>query len=112
VARYHGLSHRALELRASTVLELLEHCDALRRPERFGEFLLACEADMRGRTGFAERAYPQATYLRAALTAAQAVRPDRDGHTPRDGAAIGARLREMRLEALQALHALRGTFAS
>ncbi len=109
VARHHGLCHRALELRAATVLELLEHCDALRRPERFGEFLLACEADMRGRTGFAERGYPQAQYLRAALAAAQAVELEIDERRHLDGAAIGARLRELRLDALQAL---RGTFAA
>ncbi|MBS1201179.1 MAG: cca [Proteobacteria bacterium] len=51
-ARWHGLAHRALELKASTILQLLEHCDALRRPDRFREFLLACEADFRGRTGW------------------------------------------------------------
>ncbi len=103
VARHHGLCHRALELRASTVLELLEHCDALRRPERFAEFLLACEADMRGRAGFADRAYPQGEYLRAALSLAQSVELGADERAGLDGAAIGARLRQKRLDALQAL---------
>ncbi|HUO80810.1 MAG TPA: multifunctional CCA addition/repair protein [Steroidobacteraceae bacterium] len=105
VARHHGLCHRALELRASTVLELLEHCDALRRPERFTEFLLACEADLRGRAGFAERAYPQGEYLRAAHAAAQAVELGAAERAGLDGAAIGARLREKRLQALAALRA-------
>ena len=105
VARHHGLSHRALELRASTVLELLEHCDALRRPERFLEFLLACEADMRGRTGFADHSYPQGDFLRAALAAAQATQLGAAERAALDGAAIGARLREARLAALQALKA-------
>lgn len=103
VARHHGLCHRALELRASTVLELLEHCDALRRPERFGEFLLACEADMRGRAGFADRAYPQGEYLRTALSLAQSIELGADERAGLDGAAIGARLRQRRLDALQAL---------
>jgi tRNA nucleotidyltransferase (CCA-adding enzyme) len=105
VARHHGLCHRALELRPSTVLELLEHCDALRRPERFEEFLLACEADMRGRTGFEDYAYRQRAYLRAALAAAQATVLDPTERAGLDGAAIGARLREARLAALKRLAA-------
>jgi tRNA nucleotidyltransferase (CCA-adding enzyme) len=109
VARHHGLCHRALELKASTVLELLEHCDALRRPERFTEFLLACEADLRGRTGFADHPYPQGEYLRAALAAAQGTQLDATERAGLGGgAAIGARLREVRLAAL---HALRATHA-
>jgi tRNA nucleotidyltransferase (CCA-adding enzyme) len=103
VARHHGLCHRALELKASTVLELLEHCDAFRRPERFDEFLMACEADMLGRAGFAERAYPQGEYLRAALAATQASQLDATERAGLDGAAIGARLRAVRLAALESL---------
>src|SRR5690606_34817482 len=60
---YHGLVHRAEELRPGTVLELLENTDALRRPERFEQLLLACEADARGRTGFENRPYPQRQWL-------------------------------------------------
>ena len=63
-ARYHTHVHRAAELRADTVLNTLEGCDALRRPERFADFLLACEADARGRTGLEDRGYPQREYLR------------------------------------------------
>ena len=44
VARYHGHCHRALELKPSTVLKVLEGIDAFRRPERFEQFLTACEA--------------------------------------------------------------------
>lgn len=66
---FHTHCHRAQELKPSTVLKLLKSTDAFRRPERFEEFLLCCEADARGRTGFENRSYPQADYLRAALTA-------------------------------------------
>ena len=67
--RYHTHVHRAMELRADTVLKTLESCDALRRPERFADFLLACEADARGRTGLEDRDYPQRALLRAAASA-------------------------------------------
>ncbi len=103
VARWHGICHRALELRPGSVLELLERTDALRRPERFAEFLLACEADMRGRTGLEARDYPQAARLRAALAAAQAVVPDATERATLDGLAIAAALRARRLAALAAL---------
>lgn len=71
-AEFHTHVHRAFELRASTVLKVLKRVDAFRRPERFEKFLLACEADSRGRTGFEDRPYPQADYFRAAWRAAGA----------------------------------------
>ena len=74
VARDHGNVHRALELRAATVVELLERVDAFRRPERFAEFLQACECDFRGRPGYESRAFPAAAYLAQALAAARGSR--------------------------------------
>jgi tRNA nucleotidyltransferase (CCA-adding enzyme) len=73
VARDHGNAHRALELRPGTLLEVLERTDALRRPQRFAQFLLACEADHRGRLGFENRPYPQARRLQLAFEAARGV---------------------------------------
>jgi tRNA nucleotidyltransferase (CCA-adding enzyme) len=73
VAEYHTHCHRAIELRHDTVVKLFEKTDAFRRPERFEQFLVACEADARGRTGFEQRDYGQAAHLRAAFAAAAAV---------------------------------------
>lgn len=70
-ARYHSHSHRAFELKATSVLKLLGNLDALRRPERFEQFIQVCEADSRGRKGFEQRIYPQAGFLRGALKALQ-----------------------------------------
>ncbi|MDH3304052.1 MAG: multifunctional CCA addition/repair protein [Gammaproteobacteria bacterium] len=72
-AEFHTHCHRALELRAGTLLKVLEGTDAFRRPERFEQFLITCEADARGRGGLENRSYPQADYLRGALAAAAAV---------------------------------------
>jgi tRNA nucleotidyltransferase (CCA-adding enzyme) len=72
-ARFHGKAHRAVEMRPDTIMRMLQDTDALRQPQRFEDFLLACECDARGRTGFESRAYPQANRLRLALRAAQAV---------------------------------------
>jgi tRNA nucleotidyltransferase (CCA-adding enzyme) len=73
VARNHGLCHRALELRPVTLLKLLESLDAFRRGERVTDFLDACEADARGRTGLEDQPYPQRDLVLAAWRAALAV---------------------------------------
>jgi tRNA nucleotidyltransferase (CCA-adding enzyme) len=101
-ARYHGLVHRALELKPATILTLLEKTDALRRPERFRALLLACEADARGRSGLEERAYPQADFLKRAGEAVAAVTFAQDECQGLVGPAIKEKLREKRLLALTA----------
>jgi tRNA nucleotidyltransferase (CCA-adding enzyme) len=102
-ARQHTLVHRAGELKPLTVLGLLESSDAFRRPERFAELLLACEADARGRTGRETEPYPQASYLKAALAAAAAVSVPEEERRGLAGPAIGEELRRRRLAALTAL---------
>ena len=102
-ARHHTLVHRALELKATTVLTLFETCDAFRRPERFAELLLACEADARGRTGREAAPYPQSAYLRTALAAAAATTLSAAERQGLAGPAIGEALRQRRLVALGAL---------
>jgi tRNA nucleotidyltransferase (CCA-adding enzyme) len=72
VAREHGNIHRSGELNAAAVMRLLERCDALRRPERFREAVLACECDARGRLGMDDAPYPQRARLSAALARALA----------------------------------------
>lgn len=72
-ARFHLHYHRALELKPSTVVKTLEQLDAFRKPERFEKFLLASEADARGRPGFEEKHFEQGDYFRRALNAANSV---------------------------------------
>ena len=103
VARYHGIVHRAFELRASTLLEFFEGADAFRRPERFAQALLACEADARGRTGFEAQPYPQRDFLLAAHAATAAIKPAAEDIATRDGARIAQRLHARRLEKLDEL---------
>ena len=38
-------------------VRLLERCDAIRKPGRFADVLLACECDARGRLGLSEQPY-------------------------------------------------------
>lgn len=100
VSEFHTHCHRAFDLRPSTVLRVLEKTDAFRRPERFEQFLVACEADARGRKGLQDRDYPQVALMRGALAAASGVDaaavaadgPEQD---------IAARIRRHRLEAVR-----------
>ncbi|MGI9301234.1 MAG: multifunctional CCA addition/repair protein [Gammaproteobacteria bacterium] len=101
VAVYHLRCHRALELKASTVLKTLEALDAFRRARVFEQFLLACEADFRGRTGFETRPYPQASFMRAARAAALNVDAKSLAETGLSGEAIAQAIRERRIGAIK-----------
>jgi tRNA nucleotidyltransferase (CCA-adding enzyme) len=73
VAREHGNIHRSGDLGAAALVRLLERCDAIRKPARLDDILLACECDARGRLHFEESPYPQRARINAALAAAQSV---------------------------------------
>ncbi len=100
-SRYHTHVHRGLELRASTILELLEQSDAFRRPERFADFLEVCECDARGRLGLQDQPYPQRARIEAAWSAASAVVFGDRERADLEGPKIGERLRELRLAAIK-----------
>ena len=108
VCREHLNVHRLAELRDATVLDLLERCDTLRRPERVAGMALACEADKRGRLGHADDDYPQGAELRRLHAAALAVnaRDLADGEGL-SGPEIGAALRRARIAAIGAARTLR-----
>ncbi len=103
VCKLHLLAHTALELRAETVLDLFEQLDAFRRPERVASFLLACEADKRGRLGMRESAYPQGDFLRHAFVAASTIGAGKFVDQGLRGPAIGEAMRKARIAAIAAL---------
>jgi tRNA nucleotidyltransferase (CCA-adding enzyme) len=103
VARYHGIVHRAFELKPTTILEFLERADAFRRPERFAQALLACEADSRGRGGLENVPYPQREYLQAARDAAAAIKPSTEEITALSGAKIAEHLHRRRAQTIAEL---------
>ncbi|MBB3062204.1 multifunctional CCA addition/repair protein [Microbulbifer rhizosphaerae] len=103
VCEYHLHCHKAFELRPQTLLKILRALDAFRRPERFEQFLLACEADARGRTGLRDRDYPQVDYLRAVREAAAAVSAEGLMARGFEGAELGKALDRERIAALTRL---------
>ncbi|WP_197338249.1 multifunctional CCA addition/repair protein [Ralstonia solanacearum] len=97
VAREHGNIHRSDGFDATALVRLLERCDALRKPERFRQALLACEADARGRLGFEHRDYPQPARLLRALQAAVSI----------DAGAVAKRYADNPAHIKQAVHVAR-----
>jgi tRNA nucleotidyltransferase (CCA-adding enzyme) len=95
VAREHGNIHRSGELDATAIVRLFERCDALRKPQRFGDILLACECDARGRLGYEDRPYPQRERLLAALNAALAVATEPIARAAQEAGAAGPKIGEV-----------------
>jgi len=113
VCRLHLLAHSAFELRAGTILELFEKLDAFRKPERVKQFLLACEADKRGRKGMRDSSYPQAGYLLLLFHKACEPKARALLDAGLNGPALGKALREARLDAVSAaLPAARSEYAA
>lgn len=101
VARYHGLCHKVAELRPATILKILEAVDAFRRPDRFADFLAACEADARGRKGCEDKSYMQANHMRAARDAAAEITAEPFLDRDLKPEALGAAIREARIKAIK-----------
>jgi tRNA nucleotidyltransferase (CCA-adding enzyme) len=105
VAREHSNIHRSLELNAAALVRLLERCDALRKPQRFAEVLLACECDARGRLGYGQTPYPQRQHLLQVLQAATSIATDSIAadamSAGASGLKIGEYIHQARVEAVQ-----------
>ena len=107
VAREHGNIHRSQELNAAALLRLLERCDAIRKPERMPDILLACECDARGRKGFENEAYGPSTrlqeVLKAALSVVTAGIAEQAQKQGLSGPAVGEKIHAARVNAIDQL---------
>lgn len=105
VTKYHLHCHQALESSAEDILALFEYCDAFRRPERFMQFVLACEADFRGRPGYETQEYRQGTLLCFVFARVQQVNVQAIIATAQStsGEAIKTALHEARLQVIQTI---------
>jgi len=101
VAEHHLLAHTATQLRAATVYKLFTRLSAFKKPENLHNFLIACEADARGRTGFESRDYPQKNYflqLHSAATLITSKMVDSKKFTDK---AFGEELDRLRINAIE-----------
>ncbi|MDH5446678.1 MAG: multifunctional CCA addition/repair protein [Gammaproteobacteria bacterium] len=100
VTRYHLHYHRAAELKASTLHKTFMSLDAYRRPERFEQFLQACEADSRGRPGYENMDFQQPAIMRAALAAANSVETSQLVSDGFKGKELAEKLTQLRIHAI------------
>lgn len=102
-ARLHLNYHRALELKPATVVKTLEQLDAFRKPKRFEKFLLASEADARGRPGYENKVFPQGDYFRQALVIAKDIDIQALRNLGFENLALANKIKEMRTSAVASL---------
>ncbi|MDX2425530.1 MAG: multifunctional CCA addition/repair protein [Cycloclasticus sp.] len=103
VMQFHTHCHRALELKPSTLLKLLDSLGAFRQEEKLDNFLLACEADSKGRLGLEESLYPQADWIKQAFLAANEVNASEFVDQGLAGQEIGEAINKKRLEMIAGL---------
>ena len=101
VAQYHTHLHLLLELRPTKILELIEALDAFRKPQRIKQFLLAGEADFRGRPGYETLAMPEIELFTHYFDAVQAITAKPLVEAGLQGMAIAEALRKQRIEAIK-----------
>lgn len=101
VARFHTHCHGIDRLKATTIVKTLGKLGALRQREPFEHFLLACEADARGRSGWERNAYPQADRFRQCLDACASVQPADLMAQGYEGAQLGEALHRERINAVK-----------
>ena len=100
VMQYHTHCHKAFELKASTLTDMLIALNAFKPNSSLEAFILACKADARGRTGFEQIVYPQADLLTLAATTGATIDTSTVLNGKLQGADIGIALRELRIKAV------------
>jgi tRNA nucleotidyltransferase (CCA-adding enzyme) len=99
VMRYHTHSHRAFELKSTTLINLLSDLKALKNPDNLHDFLAACEADSKGRTGKENNPYPQADYLTEVMRIVANIDTQVILQSDLQGKAIGDAIRRLQIKA-------------
>jgi tRNA nucleotidyltransferase (CCA-adding enzyme) len=96
------LINRPGPLPAEAIAQLLERCDAYRKPERFVDLLKCCACIFHAVRERRNSPFPQAVRLQAALAAARDVDAGAIAETAPDPSTIGARIHLARVAAIAA----------
>jgi tRNA nucleotidyltransferase (CCA-adding enzyme) len=100
VTEYHTHCHKVRELRATTLVDLLQTLGAFKPENNVEDFILACEADARGRLGLEKNPYPQAEFMRKAFKYAANVDSVDILNQGLEGKQIGDAIRRLRVTAV------------
>ena len=105
VSEYHLHMHKMFELKAKTVLKMLQNTRCLSDDYRAQQFAWCCIADARGRTGFEDRAYEQADLFLEFQRAAKSVNGGEVAKNYSDGEQIQAAIYNARLSEIKRVQA-------
>lgn len=103
VMKFHTHCHRATVLKPGTLVDLLTDLGAFKPQTLLHDFISACEADARGRTGLELKPYPQGRYLLEAASSASAIDTSVLASRNLQGAEIGEAIRQLRIQAVAAM---------
>ena len=104
VSEFHLHLHRVEELKPKTIVNTLEQTNAFKDEGLFEQYLVACEADFRGRTGFERRDYPQSNIMRQALLACRDISTEQIVSEGYSGKQIGDEIHRQRVNRVKHLH--------
>jgi tRNA nucleotidyltransferase (CCA-adding enzyme) len=82
------------------MIKTLEKLDAYRKPDRFEKFLLASEADARGRPGYENKVFPQGDFFRQALIVSKDVDISGLRELGYENMALANKIKEARIDAV------------
>ncbi len=100
VTEYHTHCHKVRELRATTLVDLLQKLGAFKPDNHLDDFILACEADARGRLGLEHIAYSQAHFLKKVAKYAANIDSVDVLNRGLEGKKIGEAIRRLRVTAV------------
>ena len=98
VSCYHLTIHRLFELKSKTIVSVFEKTDAFRRPERFADLLIACEADGGSKKN---KAYQQAAVWHQLLQRCTTISAEQFVKQGMQGLAIKDAMHEARVGAVK-----------
>jgi len=102
VMNYHTHSHRCFELKASTLTDMLSALGAFKASNStLNDFIIACEADAKGRTGLENTPYLQSAYLIASADAGRNIDSAAILNSDLKGPQIGDAIRSLRIKAIK-----------
>jgi len=101
VTEYHTHCHRAESLQPKTWVKLFQAINPVRFPQRVTQFLIACQADAQGRTGYEDTPYPQAKLCRQVFAVIATVEVKAIIEAGFTGAAISEELHVQRVKAVR-----------
>ena len=103
VAEYHTHMHLLTVLKPNVILEVLDALDAYRRPYQFEQYLLASEADFRGRPGYENVSMPNMKLFKRCYQVSKAVDTQPILEAGFEGKAISQELTRQRTNAIAKL---------